>query len=645
MSKKTFVLIITAVLLSFIFGTGTTSAQTPMKNEDCLNCHADKGIEAETERGKKLNLLVPADALKGSTHEDVSCVDCHVGAKSFEEIPHADKPLEFGCASCHEEAKLKEGKDIHDIAQKAGNPRAPHCYSCHGGHQILPLTSPESRFAKLKQPDTCGKCHGDDKLIDAEKAITKRNLVLRYKTSIHWEALVQGKNAASCTDCHGTHNILSSATELSKVSRVGVANSCQLCHPIEAKSFWTGAHGTSLLYGNTDVPTCITCHGDHDMASLRTRVGDAKQWASTQVCIWCHGNARMMARYGLDTAPVDSYMEDFHGLTQRGTLGASATCSDCHDPHHSLPSTHPSSRMHISNRGPTCGKCHGKVSESFAMSFTHRKAVQREGLKIENLVRTIYILIIIFAVAGMLFYNFLVWLKALREKMKKQRQSKLVKRMNRFERSTHMVMFITFTILVITGFALKYPETFWAKWLFAIGVQEANRAFIHRFAALVMTFDCIIFGIYMLFVKRGKCLTKEIWPRKKDIGEFWANFKYYLGVSKETHPPKRGIFNFVEKFEFWALIWGTFVMVVTGLILWFPKAIPGSWPAWIINVARIIHFYEAVLATLAIIIWHGFHTMFHPAEFPMNTSWLTGYISEEEAKAHFTDDAVEQMKK
>jgi formate dehydrogenase gamma subunit len=244
----------------------------------------------------------------------------------------------------------------------------------------------------------------------------------------------------------------------------------------------------------------------------------------------------------------------------------------------------------------------------------------------------------------MLFYNFLIWFKALRVKMKLQREHKQIMRMSRFERSSHMILAISFALLVITGFALKYPDAFWAKWLFALGLNEANRAFIHRFAALTMTINCILFMFYMLFAKRGKWLTKEIRPRKSDFKDFWINFRFYLGLDKHKHPPKRGIFNFVEKFEFWALVWGTLIMVITGLVLWFPKSIPESWPAWILNVARIIHYYEAILATLAILIWHGFHTIFHPSEFPMNTSWLTGYVSEDEAKKHFTDDAVEKMK-
>lgn len=632
------------VILVITFTFYIRGQSTAMKAEDCLTCHGDKTLEAVTARGKTLNLYVPENPLMKSVHEGLSCQECHIGAKSFDDVPHAEQPLGMGCAECHAEQKAAVDKDIHGMGVLAGNPRTPQCWTCHGSHQILPLSSPESVFAKRNQPDTCGKCHGNDRLFEKERGITKRNLVSRYKSSVHWLGIEKGKNAASCTDCHGRHNILSSAAENSEVSRLNVANTCKKCHPEETKIYWNGAHGTALKYGNNDVPTCTTCHGDHDMASLRIRSGDAKQWASTQVCIWCHGNERMMTRYGLDTSPVVSYMNDFHGLTQRGTMGASATCADCHEAHHSLPSNHPASRMHISNRGPACGKCHGKVTDSFVRSFTHKQVLHQEGLTIERIVRYLYIALITVSVGGMLLYIFMVWWHAVRKKITFQRQQKHVLRMNRFELVSHLILFISFTLLVITGFALKYPETFWARWIFELGVTEAVRGFIHRLAAVVMTLNMIIFVIYMFTAQRGKCLFKESLPRKVDFTDFFKSVKYYLGIQKEGHGPKFGVFNFAEKFEFWALMWGTVVMVVTGLILWFPKAMPNHTPVWVMSVSRIIHYYEALLAALAILIWHGFHTILHPDEYPMNTSWLTGYITEEQATHHFTDEAIKKLK-
>jgi cytochrome b subunit of formate dehydrogenase len=613
-----------------------------MGNEDCLMCHSDKDIEAETERGKTLNLFVGENVLVGSAHEGLSCTDCHQGAANFEEIPHAPQPLKITCEFCHEDIYTDFiAKDIHGLSHKAEHERAPYCSDCHGGHDILPLSSPDSRMSKTHQWETCGECHGSEEL-NLEDGITKRKLITRYHESVHFVAISQGKNGASCTDCHGHHNILSSAHADSTVSKTGILSVCQKCHPNETRTFKNGAHGKPLIRGNNDVPGCITCHGDHDMTSLRDRTGDAKQWASTQVCIWCHGNSRMMARYGLDTIPVESYMKDFHGLTQRGTMGASATCADCHDPHHSLPDDHPSSRMHISNRGTTCGTCHGQVTQNFALSFTHRKAMEEPGTKLQNIIRILYIFIIVFTVGGMLFYNFFVWLKAVRSKFKAQRKQKQIGRMSRFERGIHIVLIISFALLVLTGFVLKYPEAFWAKFLFSIGMSEPIRAFIHRFAALAMTTDLFLFASYMIWRRRGKRILKELLPRKRDFTEALTSLKYYLGITKEK--PHYAIFNFAEKFEFWALVWGTVIMFLSGITLWFPKAIPATWPTWIIPVARTIHFYEAVLATLAIIIWHGFHVIFHPEEYPMNTSWITGYITEDEAKHRFDKEAIEAMR-
>jgi cytochrome b subunit of formate dehydrogenase len=147
----------------------------------------------------------------------------------------------------------------------------------------------------------------------------------------------------------------------------------------------------------------------------------------------------------------------------------------------------------------------------------------------------------------------------------------------------------------------------------------------------------------MVTARRGKKVLKAMlpFPLKKDIGEFVATMKFYLG--KEKQHPRYGVFNYAEKFEFWALVWGTLIMAVTGFILWFPHSLPNSWPSWIQTVSRIIHYYEALLATLAIVIWHGWHTIFHPDEYPMSTTWLTGYITEEEARHKYTEEAMAEM--
>lgn len=153
-----------------------------------------------------------------------------------------------------------------------------------------------------------------------------------------------------------------------------------------------------------------------------------------------------------------------------------------------------------------------------------------------------------------------------------------------------------------------------------------------------MTFDMSLLVFYMLASRHGKKWYKDIFPAMRDFKEFAETMKFYLGKTKQR--PKYKLFNYGEKAEYWALWWGTVIMLATGLILWFPRSLPVDTPAWVIEVARTIHFFEALLAVSAIIVWHFFNTMFHPSEYPMDTSWLTGKLTEEEAKHKFDDEAI-----
>jgi len=113
-------------------------------------------------------------------------------------------------------------------------------------------------------------------------------------------------------------------------------------------------------------------------------------------------------------------------------------------------------------------------------------------------------------------------------------------------------------------------------------------------------------------------------PRFDDIKQAIDNVMYYLHLSKR--PPQFGQYDYAEKAEYWALIWGTFVMGATGFFLWFPTTV-GDWaPVWLIKVSEIIHFYEAILASLAILVWHWFFVMYHPKEYPISFTWIDGKI-------------------
>ena len=95
----------------------------------------------------------------------------------------------------------------------------------------------------------------------------------------------------------------------------------------------------------------------------------------------------------------------------------------------------------------------------------------------------------------------------------------------------------------------------------------------------------------------------------------------------------RDSFTYAEKAEYWALIWGTIVMAVTGMMLWAEVAVGNYFPRWWLDVATAVHFYEAVLATLAILVWHFYQVFFDPDAYPMNWAWWDGQVPAEHYRA------------
>ena len=612
-------------------------------SEECLECHADRdSLEPVTPGRVVESLLMNKEALVGSVHEELDCSDCHAMSAKEEDVPHYEEggaAPKLGCGDCHEQAMNDYlNTDIHGKRWAAKDPHAPWCSDCHGGHRIVPLESEESPLSHLNQPGLCGKCHGTDELTNAEW-ITKRQLVARYKTSVHWLNVQQGKPAATCADCHGNHTVLPSSDTGSRVTRLNLLTTCAKCHPRQVHDYADGSHGRTLLHGNLDVPTCTTCHGDHDILSLKIQPGGTRDFAATKVCMWCHGNERMMARYALDTSPVDSYMRDFHGKAQRGSAGIVATCADCHDAHRSLPQSHPQSRMHLSNRGAACGKCHGTNTDTFAMSFTHKRRTEEPGSQVKHWVAIIYVLLIVVTIGGMLVHNFVIWLFFARKKTRYQRKHGRVERLSSAEKIWHWAMLISFAILTVTGFALSFSESVLFRWIYDFGFSEKARAWLHRAFAIVMIIDMIYFMAYTVFTRRGRRMWWiHMFPRWRDVREFFATMGYYLFIRKEK--PRYGVFNYAEKAEYWALLWGTAVMVLSGFVLWFSNYLPPDSPPWVYAVAQLVHFYEAVLAGLSIVVWHLFHTVFHPEEYPLGTSFLTGKLTDHEAEERFTDEAI-----
>jgi cytochrome b subunit of formate dehydrogenase len=193
-------------------------------------------------------------------------------------------------------------------------------------------------------------------------------------------------------------------------------------------------------------------------------------------------------------------------------------------------------------------------------------------------------------------------------------------------------LFINFTILVITGFALKYPEAFWVSPITDIPLGMTFRGFLHRLCGVATVSLSGYHLLYCAFTERGRGIIKDMIPGLKDAKDMWETLKNNFFINRPAKELKMGRFNFREKFEYLGLIWGTIVMTVTGFILWFKTEWLMYFPMWTYDVARAIHFYEAILATLTIIVWHLYSVVWNPEVYPMSWAWITGNLTEHEMK-------------
>ena len=192
------------------------------------------------------------------------------------------------------------------------------------------------------------------------------------------------------------------------------------------------------------------------------------------------------------------------------------------------------------------------------------------------------------------------------------------------ERIEHALLIISFTMLGLTGLLQRYADTALGELLLkAMGGIDVARQLHHIFAVMFFLEAVYHVGIFLynLIVYRR---IGSLWPNFEDIRHFGQVMRLNLGLSKEH--PDFGRFNFEEKVEYWALIWGTVVMGLTGVMQWFPAFVTRWLPGSSIPVARVLHSLEAVLAVLAILIWHMYHTVVKT----VNKSIFTGIMTEEE---------------
>ncbi len=210
------------------------------------------------------------------------------------------------------------------------------------------------------------------------------------------------------------------------------------------------------------------------------------------------------------------------------------------------------------------------------------------------------------------------------------------------QRWQHLILLASFIVLVLTGFALKYPDSWFAQLL---GLNEHLRSIVHRVAGVALIAAGIYHVFYVAAAREGRRFLCDIAPGPRDATDAFHTMLYYLGLRGEK--PKFGRFNYAEKAEYWALVWGTALMGLTGIMLWAKVWVGDVLARWWVDVATAVHFYEAILATLAILVWHFYQVIFDPDIYPMNTAWWDGKMSADHYREEHeldTETAGEQGK-
>jgi formate dehydrogenase gamma subunit len=241
----------------------------------------------------------------------------------------------------------------------------------------------------------------------------------------------------------------------------------------------------------------------------------------------------------------------------------------------------------------------------------------------------IYIYLIAIVLGGMAIHNFIVARYEFRKHRAHQSSEAYIKRWRRTERVQHMGLLLSFTLLAITGFALRFPEAWWVQ-LIGLGGHEILRSTLHRVFATILVVMAVYHVGWLMIARRGRYSFSEMIPRYWDATQMFQNMAYHLKLRSER--PAFRKFDYTQKAEYWAVIWGTVVMALTGLILWFPTIATRWAPSWAVRVSEVVHYYEAILAVSAIFIWHFFYVIFMPSEYPMSSVWLDGKMSAEEWK-------------
>lgn len=450
------VLLLLAVFCIFFVPLRGAPAANPPSEEGpiCLGCHQDMGMSLTFKNGEKLSLHVDEHELAGSAHKNLGCSGCHgFSADNHPKKQFKDKKsfiisVSAACKQCH---TFKKGIHLRMVSML----KEVVCVECHGSHSVKPIKETgDSCFgchkyglslsfkdgsrqslevgesaltASVHSKLRCADCHFgfSSKEHPERNFLDRRNFTIvtsetcrrchfdKYTKTlegIHFNMLLKGNlKAPVCVDCHGSH-----AIESGRKEKIQSARRCQRCHQDIYAIYSMSVHGKSLLStNNQDVPVCSDCHSAHDITDPRK--SDFRN-NIPQMCSNCHANEELMRRYGLSTAVLQSYLEDFHGVTvsyykkQKNSIRHIAVCTDCHGIHDITRTKGPDASVVKANLVRRCRKCHTGASENFPDSWISHYEPNFKRAPLVYAINLIYTIFIPFMIVGLVLQIILhIW--------------------------------------------------------------------------------------------------------------------------------------------------------------------------------------------------------------------------------------------
>jgi predicted CXXCH cytochrome family protein len=460
--KLLLVFLLGCFLIHYSAGVTVAAPALPDETQSCLECHAQKGSLVSFQNNESIEAYVNTDMFYASVHASLGCSGCHTEFFSGNHPSRAFKSKKqymarsvMVCRRCHTDDALK-AKPIH-AALLVEKSSAPVCTDCHSAHAVTAIAGGKTIIGEKQY---CLECHKHNITMmtkNSETAVLKVDVKAldtsvhaklscfdchfgfsstehpkRYfksvrefsiasadscrrchfdkysKTldSIHYSMLSQGKlNAPVCTDCHGTHSVAPV-----KAERKQTVHACEKCHTNIYRIYALSVHGKALLQErNTDVPICSDCHSAHSIQDPRTMDYRDKV---PEMCGKCHANKALMKKYGLYSGVVNSYLEDFHGVTlklyrqQADTRSVTsrrpmATCVDCHGVHNITKATGIGTNLVKTRLVKQCQQCHAGAREEFPDAWLSHYEPSLTNAPLVFLIKFMYKIFIPFMLIGL----------------------------------------------------------------------------------------------------------------------------------------------------------------------------------------------------------------------------------------------------